>query len=212
MAFLTEASPEQVKIWCLSHNLNLCIQDTTKSVNESSIFTDLNACATIIKASHKRMDIWKEEVPGNRRLGKIGETRRWSKHDVLGKVFGKYGQPSSSLFVSLIITLERILDLDSVEGSTKQSVVSIKERLLKFKTVLSAHLFLRIFEITTPLSKYLQTKGLDILKSHQMVMKTISSLEKISRDFHDVKRKSTFFAQLENEHLDKTRGMRQMKL
>ena len=87
MAFLTEASPEQVKIWCLSHNLNLCIQDTTKSVNESSIFTDLNACATIIKASHKRMDIWKEEVPGNRRVGKIGETRWWSKHDVLGKVF-----------------------------------------------------------------------------------------------------------------------------
>ena len=80
--------------------------------------------------------------------------------------------------------MEGILD-----GDARRMVLVLKQRLLKFKSVLSAQNFLRIFELRTPLSKYLQTKGMDVLKSHQMVMKIIVSLEEISRNFTDVKTK-----------------------
>ena len=90
------------------------------------------------------MDIWREEAPDSRRLGNIGETRQWSKHDVLGKVFGKYGDTSKALFVSLIITLSRMQEM--LDGDPRYKVTILKEGLLKFKTVLSAQLFLHIFE------------------------------------------------------------------
>ena len=186
------------------HNFNLTIQDTTKSVVESAIFSDLDMCATTIKASHKRMDIWKEEVPNNRCMGNIGETRWWSKYDVLGKVFGKYGHPSSSLYVALAVTLGCLLPL--LVRQTKQNIIFLRDRLFRFKSVLSAQLFSRIFEKITPLSKYLQTKQMDVLKSHQMVQSTIASLEEISRDFTDLINKSRSFVQLENVELEKKSG------
>ena len=108
MVYLTNASPEQIKVWCLTHVLNLVIQDSTSSVEESNLFSVLNLCVTTIKESHKRMDIWREEAPDMRRLSNIGETRWWSKHNVLGKVYGKYGHSSTTLFVCLIVTLSRM--------------------------------------------------------------------------------------------------------
>ena len=103
MVYLTNASPEQIKVWCSAHVLNLVIQGTTSPVEESNLFSVLYSCATTIKESHKRMDLCKEEAPDSRRLGNIGETRWWSKHDALGKVYGKYGDSSAALFVCLIV-------------------------------------------------------------------------------------------------------------
>lgn len=53
--------------------------------------------------------------------------------------------------------------------------------------MLTAELFLRIFELTSPLSKYLQTRGMDILSARKTVTTTQDSLKKIARDFPDVK-------------------------
>ena len=104
MVYLTNACPELIKVWCSVPVRNFVIQDSTSSAEESNSFSVLNSCATTIKESHKRMEIWREELPYSRRLGNIGETRWWSKHDVLGKVYGKYGDSSTALFVCLMET------------------------------------------------------------------------------------------------------------
>ena len=135
MVYLTNASPEQIKVWCSAHVLNLVIQDSTSSVEESNLFSVLNSWATTIKESHIRMEIWREEAPDSRRLGNIGETRWWSKHDVLGKVYGKYGDSSPALFVCLIVTLSRMEGI--LDGDARRKVLVLKQRLLKFKSVLS---------------------------------------------------------------------------
>ena len=44
---------------------------------------------------------------------------------------------------------------------------------------------------------------MDVLKSHQIVMKTIASLEEISRNFTDVKDKAVSFAGWANEELER---------
>ena len=47
------------------------------------------------------------------------------------------------------------------------------------------------------------TKGMDVSKSHQMVMKTIASLEEISPNFTDVKDEAVSFAAWANEELER---------
>ena len=42
---------------------------------------------------------------------------------------------------------------------------NLKEQLLKHETILIAQIYLRVYSITEPVSKYLQTSGLDLLKS-----------------------------------------------
>lgn len=46
---------------------------------------------------------------------------------------------------------------------------------------------MRIFEITTPLSKYLQTSGMDIQKAYIMVENTVKELKLLKRDDADLK-------------------------
>ena len=61
------------------------------------------------------------------------------------------------------------------------------EMLIPGRLQLPAQLFLRDFEQISPLSKYLQTKGMEILSAHRMVTATQVSLKSITRDFTTVK-------------------------
>ncbi len=58
---------------------------------------------------------------------------------------------------------------------------------MKYETVLTAQLFLRIFELTSPLSKYLQTREMDIITAQRLVEGTEEGLRKCARDFEGVK-------------------------
>lgn len=53
------------------------------------------------------------------------------------------------------------------------------EALLKYECILTAQIFIRILEETSPLSKYHQTQGMDILSAHRMVMATHESLKRM---------------------------------
>lgn len=75
------------------------------------------------------------------------------------------------------------------------------EGLSKFETVLTAQIFLRIFKITTSLSKYLQTSGIDILQAHRMVVNSLTRLRECSRDFNAVKSAAEIYVSWANEKL-----------
>lgn len=72
---------------------------------------------------------------------------------------------------------------------------------MRYDTELTAQLFLRIFEVTTPLSKYLQSSGLDILTAHRMVMATQDAMKNMARDFKSVKQAADTFVQWANAQL-----------
>ena len=59
--------------------------------------------------------------------------------------------------------------------------------LLKYQTIMTAHIFLRIISVTTRLSKYLQTSGLDLLTAKRLISVASENINKISRDFDGVK-------------------------
>ncbi len=68
--------------------------------------------------------------------------------------------------------------------------------------MLTAQIFLRVFEQTTPLSKYLQTKGMGILSAHQKMIAIQDSLKSIARDFTTMKAAADAFVKWTNENIE----------
>ncbi|KAJ8366427.1 hypothetical protein AAFF_G00355810 [Aldrovandia affinis] len=180
-ALMASQSPTHVHVWCYAHVLNLVLADTTGSVLESgSLFSLLNDVAVFIKDSYQRVILWDNEAQdkSHRRLSPIGETRWGSKHEAVEKVFGHFGKPTNSLFLETVLTLAAIEQQANQKPTIRAKARGFKEGLLKYETVLTAQIFLRVFELTTPLSKYLQTKGMEILSAHRMVIATQDSLKR----------------------------------
>ncbi|RXN33944.1 zinc finger MYM-type 1-like protein [Labeo rohita] len=187
---LSEHSPNQVHIWCYSHLLNLVLADTTGSVVESaSLFSLLNDIAVFLRESYKRMQKWEEKSQDthHRRLCPIGPTRWWAKDQALSKVFGCFRNPQGALFFEVLMTLDTIVEDKAQKPTVRAKAKGFVEVLLKYETVLTAQLFLRIFELISPLSKYLQTRGMDIITAQRLVEGTEEGLSKCARDFEGVK-------------------------
>ncbi|RXN16717.1 zinc finger MYM-type 1-like protein [Labeo rohita] len=204
-ALLASQSPNHVHVWCYSHVLNLMLSDTTQIVIESgSLFDLLNDTAVFIRESYQRVNIWEKESHDkrHRRIAPIGETRWWAKHDALNKIFGSFGKPQDSLYTDVLSTLTAIQELKTVKGNVRTKARGYKEGLLRYETILTAQLLLRISEHTSPLSKYLQTEGMDILSAHRMVMSTQDALKKMARDFQAVKAAADDFVKWANEKLE----------
>jgi len=58
--------------------------------------------------------------------------------------------------------------------------------LLKYETILTAHIFLQIFINTSPVSLYLQSKDMNVIQVYTMVIHSISVLSEESRNFDKV--------------------------
>lgn len=178
--------------------------DTTEVVVESaSLFSFLNYVAVFIRESYKCMHLWEKvsEDRRNRRLAPIGETRWLAKDQALSKVFGLFGKPEHALFTALVITMKRIEEDDTMKPVVRFKARGHVEAVVRYETILTAQIFLRIFEVTFPVSKYLQTSGMDILTAQRLITGTEHSLRKCSGDFDGVKEASDIFVQWANNTL-----------
>ena len=117
----------------------------------------------------------------------ICDTRWWSKDVALSKIFGSFENQQGSLYIDVILSLQNISEEEKFSSDVRAKALSYKEALLKYETIMTASIYLRIFNITTPLSKYLQTVGIDLLKAHQLVMGTLDQLLDIQRNCEGVR-------------------------
>ena len=70
--------------------------------------------------------------------------------------------------------------------------------------VLTAHIFLKIFSLTTRLSKYLQTSGLDLLTAKRLISECGQELKgSINRDFDAIKIATDRFVEWAKEEIRK---------
>lgn len=97
---------------------------------------------------------------------------------MLRKVFGDFGKPGNAMYVALLFTLSAIKDQTNFNTNAQVRAQGFIEGLLKYETILTAQIFLRIFDVTSPVSKYLQTRGLDILAAHCMIVSSEEQLKK----------------------------------
>jgi len=146
------------------------------------------------------MNIWKLIIGENdkRRVATIGNTRWWSKEKALDRIFGDNG----ALYIALIITLNTIKLSESFNSDIKVKARNFKESLLQYKTNLTAFIFINIFKILGPLSRYLQTKGMNLIKAQELVNCALTQLKQTQRHFGDVKLEADNFIKCINEQFD----------
>jgi len=141
-----------------------------------------------------------EEKSKYRFISVIGETRWWSKDKCLSKMFGIFGNPESSLYVDVIDTFHDIYTSDKFSVEIRHKSKCYLDSLLQYKTIATAHIFLRIFISTTPLSLYLQTKGMNFIQAFSMVKETIQTLQSQRRNLeHVLKATNNFINWANNE-------------
>jgi hypothetical protein len=203
--WLSDVVPHQIHVWCYAHVLNLVLSDTTQTTTASiSLFQLLNACAVFFRESYKRMDVWVDHQQKSRhqRVNLIGETRWWAKESALKKVFGNVDDPNSSLFIELICTLQELASSDAFNAKIRDTAQTLLDKFIKFETVVTAKLYLRIFQHTGSLSNYLQTTGMDALQAYRNVDCTVQLLKNISRDFNGVLDSAKQFVAWANNKLE----------
>lgn len=202
-AWLNETAPNQVHVWCYSHVLNLVMSDASKSpLPAAALFTLLNSLAIFFKESYKRMEYFTKRCTSNRRLQSIGETRWWGKEIALNRIFGKINDPSKGMYIEVILALSDVINSDNFKPDIKVKADHMRTSLLKYSTILTAFIYIRIFSITGPLSKYLQTKEMDLLKSQELVDTALEKLIEIQRDMDGVKLSGDVFVQQINSELN----------
>lgn len=203
--WLSDAAPHQIHVWCYAHVLNLVLSDTTQTTTASiNLFQLLNSCAVFFRESYKRMDVLidKQQNSKQQRLHVIGETRWWAKESALKKVFGNFDEPNSSIFIKLICALQEIASSGSFNAKVRDTAQTLLDKFLKFETIVTAKLYLRIFQYTGSLSQYLQTNGMDVLQAYRNVDCTVKLLKNISRDFDSVLDSAKQFVEWANNKLD----------
>lgn len=149
------------------------------------------------------MNIWEKESkdPRRRRLTSSGETRWWSKDAAVTKVFGSSGKPDRALHVDVLHTLSAIQDGETINATARVNAQGYISQLLKYECTLTAHIFLQIFQVTSPVSKYLRTSGMDILTAHWLVVAAAAELKDMTRDVPSVKTASEKCVQWANNQL-----------
>lgn len=203
-AWLTKVSPQQLHVWCYAHKLNLVLIDIASMTTQAiSLFGLLNSCAVFFRESYKRMDVWRHVTKDSRVLNLIGETRWWAKDVALKKCFGIFNDPSNSLFIIIIQAFQLIAqNTEHFNNDARYKATTYLNSLTNFETIITAQLFLKIFQNTTPLSKYLQTNGMCILQAKSIINVTLKTLKSESRNFEIIYEAALKFVNWANKNLE----------
>ena len=154
------------------------------------------------------MEMWNEQMSQSHghdiqnRLSLIVATRWWSKHECLQKIFGTFEDGSSGMFCDVIKVLYCISTSEKLSVKALFDASVLFDNMIRYQHVLTAITYLRIMEITSALSKYLQTFGLDFINAFNMVEATKKDIQQIHRDFAMVVTKTDHFIQHANEVLE----------
>lgn len=200
---IKEQNEKSIYTWCYSHILNLCICDTCNNLDAKNLFGLLNRLSTFFGESYKRMAIWIQQndskIGSNKlkKLQKIGEnnTRWWCREKSLFWIF----EGDNALFPIVINALYTISISTHFDAKTCSEATSLVDKLSDFKIILTAHIFLQIFKITGPTSRYLQMKGLDLLTAWNMIDTVKQEIGNIN--FECIKKESETFSKKMNDQL-----------
>nr|XP_018915260.1 PREDICTED: uncharacterized protein LOC109042787 [Bemisia tabaci] len=200
---------------CMAHVLNLVITDCTANFELLEDLLGLvQDSAVFLSNSHKKMDIWRQQTGKRHKkhdklytLHKIGATRWWSKHKAIKALFGNIDDDfESSKFVTFFLFLLEVID-SNFDGTAKFKARNLLSNWSKFQHIFSAIVILDLFEMTSPVSTFLQSKNLDYLQAWNVVDHLISQLRARRNDkyFEILYDKAKNFAKKINEGFSKNK-------
>lgn len=193
---IQEHNPRAVYIWCFAHTLNLTIVDTCDSCTETRNFFGYIQSLKEFMAARKRTALFMEHqktfYPNDcpRRMKNFSTTRWTSHHKVIEVVFERYK--------AILRTLEDLSNTS--DRSTGPLATSLLKNVTSFSFVSIMFLMKTIFEITTPLSKYLQSPGIDFIQALNIVDSVRQELSNLrtNEGAHEILSKAKKFA-IDNE-------------
>jgi hypothetical protein len=143
------------------------------------------------------MDRWNDIVT-KMKLNLIRETRWWAKEVALKKIFGLFDTKNFNgiLFKNLIQVMKTIKDSVQNDSESRTKASGFIENFI----ILTTMVFLKIFSITGPLSKYLQGNNCDILQAYNMIKKSKVQLQQV--EFSEIHEKTNIFIEHMNDELD----------
>ena len=124
-----------------------------------------------------------------------------SQARALRKLIGSFNDNTKELSSDLLIVLQHVNETPNFKDNIQYEAKCLRENLSKFETVLVAFVYIRIFEITTPVSDYMQTPGLDVLQAWRMINEATDKLSKVARDFAAIYQHATTFLNGVNDKL-----------
>ncbi|KAL4113078.1 hypothetical protein QTP88_016768 [Uroleucon formosanum] len=141
--------------------------------------------------SYQRMNLWKELSEKDnihKRLQAICETRWTAKETAIKRLFGTYNSlDDNGMLSDLLLVLTKIVQNPNLNPDVRSKASNFISCFIKYETILVAHMYMKIFQITGPLSRYLQSNKLDLLKCQQMVTSALENLKGIQRGVENVK-------------------------
>lgn len=175
-AFIREQNQSAIYVWCYAHRFSLVIVDAVSSCLEArDLFGNLEVLYDFLGSSKKQIGLFsnfqKNRYPGKpqRRLKRV-TTTRWSSH--------------SSALLTVLDTFDALIDtLDDLQNDpTTDRVCCVKasglmDYLLSERFVLTSLLFINIYNITSPLSKFLQSENADLLAAVNYVKDVLIKIE-----------------------------------
>ena len=136
-----------------------------------------------------------------KKLARFCQTRWSSRAKALRKLFGIFNDNTKELFSDLLMVLQHVNQTPNFKGAIRYEAECLRENFSKFETVLVTFIYIRIFDITTPVSDYLQTPRLDLLQAWRMINEARDKLSKVARDFAAIYQLSTTFINGVNDKL-----------
>lgn len=192
---LKQDAPTSVYTHCHAHVLNLVIGDSTMcAIAAQNVFDLIQQTAVFFSYSYKRTDLWKRllsDQVGNEKLvrfQKLGATRWNSKHAALQSIFRTTSTPNKDRhhYVHLIEALHILGYSKTVDPHTSSEARNLLQKWTSFETILTCFIFLHIFEASTPVSAYLQTKGLDYIAAWNKINDLHQKMRVLSTKFDDI--------------------------
>ena len=119
----------------------------------------------------------------------------------LRKIFGTFEDGSSGMFGNVIEVLYCVSTSEKSSVKVRFDASVMLNNMIQYQHVLTAITYLYIMEITSALSKYLQTSGLNFINAFNMVEATTKNIQQIHLDFVMVVNKTDHFVQHANEFL-----------
>lgn len=207
-ARLKEINEDLVYTWCYAHKLNLSVSSSVSCVlSAKNLFGLLQMTHNFCSESYKRNIQWENaasNLKGHKKLIRFqnfGQTR-WYSHDrSLKKIFGSYDVLDSDVYLALIKFLENVKTSKNFDSKTTFEASALLDNWTKMETILTAFTFLKIFDIIGPASKYLQTKGLNMMAAVKMVQVATDDVKKIRDSFNELNQKAVSFAKEVNEKI-----------
>lgn len=180
-AHLKQDNEELLYTHCMGHVLNLVVADSTVNLLQAeNLFGLVEEMAVFLSSSYKRIAVREKETKSKhkahekmQRLQKIGATGWWSKHRALSSIIDEEfldteGDTNTSKLINVMKVLTEI-SIGSLDCNSKFMARNLISQWSKFENLFMAFVLLDVFLVTSPVSKYLQSKNLDYSTAWNMI-------------------------------------------